>query len=229
MSEDSFTTNWPKLVSGGMFQLSDLLRFVQGYARMLDSGRFGPLTEEQRRPFQEIQQVAGRIAEIVNALAGLASLEGAGRQIDKERISLGKLLSDVAGLPWLQLVPPIDIRTAAESDTVTGVFSLLRYALAGLARSVVYDQFNGERPLSIWVVDPVVESERWIVLAATDQIHEAVQTSRESLSPFDERPVRGSMDLFFAGGLVRAHGGQLLALPTGVCGAVVALPRPTGE
>jgi signal transduction histidine kinase len=223
------TTNWPELVSGGMFQLSDPLRFVQGYARFLDAGRFGPVTEEQRSAFHQIQQAALRLAEIANALEGLASLEGAGQQIDKERISLGKLLSEVAGLPWLQLVPPVYIRTAAECDTVTGVFSLLRHALAGLVRSVFYDQLNGERPLSIWVVDPVGESERWIVLAATDQIQEAVQTSRESLSRFDERPVRGTMDLFFAGGVVRAHGGQLLALPTGVCGAVVALPRPTGE
>jgi signal transduction histidine kinase len=229
MSEDNPSTNWPGLVAGGMFQLRSPLSVVQGYVRMFEVERFGPVTEEQRRAFQAIQQAAREIAAIVNALDGLASLEGAGWRIDKASISLGKLLSEVAGLPWHQNVAPYDIRTAAEDDTVTGVFSLLRHALAGLARSVAWDQLNGERPLSIWVVDPPVGSERWIVLAATDQIQEAVQTSRESLSPFDERPNRGTMDLFFAGGIVRAHGGQLLALPTGVSGAVVALPRPTGE
>jgi hypothetical protein len=36
------------------------------------------------------------------------------------------------------------------------------------------------------------------------------------------------MDLPFAGAIVRAHGGQLLALPEGTPGAVVALPRPAG-
>jgi signal transduction histidine kinase len=209
-----------------MFQLRTPLLVVQGYLRMLDAGRCGPVTEEQRSVFQAIQQTARGFTEIVDALDGLASLEGAGWHIDKESISLGKLLSEVVGLPWLQNVAPIDVRNAAEYDTVTGVFSLFRHALAGLARSVFWDQLNGERPLSIWVVDPLVGSERWIVLAATDRIQEAVQTSRESLSPFDERRSGGTMDLFFAGGIVRAHGGHLLALPTGVGGAVVALPRP---
>jgi signal transduction histidine kinase len=229
MSEDNPTTNWPWLVAGGMFQLRAPLTVVRGYVRMLETERWGAVTEQQRGFLREMQKSVREITEIVDALDGLASLEGAGWHTDKATISLGGLLSEVASWPWLQNVPPVDIRTAAEYDTVTGVFSLLRQALAGLARSVAWDQLNGERPLSIWVVDPPVGSERWIVLAATDQIQEAVQTSRESLSPFDERPNRGTMDLFFAGGIVRAHGGQLLALPTGVSGAVVALPRPTGD
>jgi hypothetical protein len=45
-----------------------------------------------------------------------------------------------------------------------------------LARSVARDQIEGLRPLSIWGVDRPVESERWIVIAASDQIQEAEKT-----------------------------------------------------
>lgn len=229
MREENPTTNWPGLVAAGMDSLWDRMSVVQGYMRMLEKERAGPVTEKQRDFLQDTQKIVRAVMEIVDALHRLAVWEGEGLTTDMASISLGKLLSEVAGLPILQHLPHVDIRIAAEHDAVTGVFSLLRHALAGLAHAVALEQLRGERPLSIWVVDPAVASERWIVLAATDQIEEAVQTPRESLSPFDDRRRRSWMDVPFAGGVVRAHGGQLLALPTGVPGAVVALPRPTGE
>ena len=166
------------------------------------------------------------IRETVEALAGLASMEGAWPGIDMGRIPLGKLLTEVAGLPFLSARPSHRHSSNDHHDDVRGAGRLLQRALAGLARLVIWDQFTSERPLSIWVVEPLVATERWIVLAATDQIQEAVETPRERLSPLDDRPGRMSMDLPFAGGIVRAHGGQLLALPGGMQGAVVTLPRP---
>jgi hypothetical protein len=81
--------------------------------------------------------------------------------------------------------------------------------------------------LSIWAVDRAVESEWWFVIAPTDRIEDAEKTLRERLLPFGDPPSRSSMDLPFASEIVRAHGGELLALPEGMPGAVVILPKAT--
>ena len=231
MSEDRPTTNWPWLVAGGMFDLQSPINAVQGYVGMLTSDRFGPLTEEQRsRCLQQIRQTTGQISQIVEALAGLASLEGAWSTStsSKGSVSLGKLLSEVADLPFLQDAGRVDVRAHGQHDEVIGAPRLLSRAFAGLARSLAFDQLGGKRPLSIWIVDPLATSEIWIVLAAPEQKQEAAKTPRERLTLLDERAGRLSMDLPFAGAIIRLHGGQLLALPEGTPGAVVALPRPAG-
>ena len=172
-----------------------------------------------------MQKAAGQITQVADALSGLASLHGAGRRIDRTNVSIGKLLTEVAGSPELKGVAPLDIRVDGDDDEVVGVFRLLRQALAGLARSVAWDLLKEtDRPLSIWAVNRRVESERWIVIAATDHIPEAAKTPHQRLLPFDNHPNRFSMDLPFASEVVGAHGGQLLALPEGTPGAVVVLP-----
>jgi signal transduction histidine kinase len=213
-----------------MFDLKSPISVVQGYVGMLNSDRAGPLTEQQRHYLQQIQQFTRQISQVVEALADLASLEGAwstGISM-KGSVSLRKLLSEVADLPFLQHAGRVDVRAHGPHDEVIAAPRLLGRALAGLARSVAFDQLQGKRPLSIWIVDPLAASERWIVLAAPEQIQEAAKTPRERLTQLDERAGRLSMDLPFAGAIVRAHGGQLLALPEGTPGAVVALPRPAG-
>jgi signal transduction histidine kinase len=228
MSEDRPSTNWPWLVAGGMFELKTTISVVLGYVGLLNSERAGPLTEQQRTYLQRIQQATGQISDMVEALAGLASLHGAWSTSNSEKgsVSLGKLLSEVADLPVLQNAGRVDVRAHGELDEIMAAPRLLWAALAGLARFVACDQLQRQRPLSICIVDPLAASERWIVLEASEQIQEAVKTPRERLTPLNERAGCLSMDLPFAGAIVRAHGGELLALPEGTPGAVVALPRP---
>lgn len=230
MGEERPTTNWPELVAGGMFELKAPIAVVRGYVGMLNAERAGPLTEQQRTFLERILQSTRQISRIVEALAGLASLEGAWSTAasGKASVSLRKLLSEVADHTLLQNAGRVDVRAHGRDDEIIGAPHLLWHALAGLARFVAFDQLQGERPLSIWIVDPLAASEIWIVLAAPDQIEEAVKTPRERLTLLDERAGSLSMDLPFAGAIVRAHGGQLLALPKGTPGAVVALPRPAG-
>jgi len=82
-----------------------------------------------------------------------------------------------------------------------------------------------EAALSIWVIDPVIPTERWIVMAHQDQIQEATASDGEDLSPLGN-PMRLTLDLAFARRVITAHGGRLLSLPKGLPGAVIALPRP---
>jgi signal transduction histidine kinase len=229
MSEDRPSTNWPWLVAGGMFELRTMISVVLGSVALLNSERAGPLTEQQRTFLQHIRQSTGQISDMVEALAGLASFEGAWStsNSEKESVSLGKLLSEVGDLPVLQHAGRVDVRAHGQLHEIIAAPRLLLDALAGLARFVACDQLQGKRPLSIWIVDRLAASERWIVLAASEQIQEAVKTPRERLTLLNERAGRSlSMDLPFAGAIVRAHGGELLALPEGTPGAVVTLPRP---
>jgi hypothetical protein len=185
----------------------------------------GLSTEQQRTFLLAAQHGSRQISQIVVALAGLASLQGAWStsESSKENVSLGKLLAEVADLPFLQDAGRVDVQALGQHDEVIAAPRLLSHALVCLARFVARDQLKGERPLSIWIVDPLAAPERCIVLAAAEQIQEAVKTPRERLTLLDERAGRVSMDLPFAGAIVRAHGGQLLALPEGTPGAVVAL------
>ena len=220
-------TNWVWLVSAAMFDVKGPLSVVEGYARLLEIERIGAVTEKQRDALRSLQKAAGDVREIVQALAGLASLEGAWPGIERVRVPLAPLLTEVAGLPFLERGGPVDVRVRDQRSEVIGVRHLLQRAVAGLARWVVWEKAQDERPLSIWVVDTLAASELWIVLAATDDIREAVEMPHESLTALDDRQGRVSMDLPFANGIVRAHGGQLLALPAGMQGAVVTLPRPS--
>jgi signal transduction histidine kinase len=232
MEENEPVSVWPLLVAGAMFDLKTPISIVNGYGRMLERERCGPITEKQRTAAQAIQHAARQISEVVDALQGLASLQGAGWRVEMTTISLRQVLSEVGRLPAEggkllidERQGSIDVRIQAEHDEVIGALALVRRALVGLVRIVAFDQLNGERPLSIWIVDSPTASELWIVLAATDQIREAVRAPRESLSPLRWTPRGWSMDLPFASGIVQAHGGQLLALPEGIPGMVVALPK----
>jgi hypothetical protein len=232
MEEDEPVSFWPRLIEGAMFDLKMPVSVVHGFARMLELERLGPITEKQRAAAQEIQKAVRRITDVVDALQGLASLHGAGWRVEMTAISLSQVLSEVGRLPeegGKLLIGEgqgaIDVRTQAEHDQVMGALPLVRRAFVGLVRIVAFDQLNGERPLSIWIVDSPTASELWVVLAATDQVREAVRTPRESLSPLRWTPRGLSMDVPFAREIVQAHGGQLLALPEGIPGIVVALPK----
>jgi signal transduction histidine kinase len=118
MSEDRPTTNWPGLVAGGMFQLRTPMNAAHGYVHLLISDRAGPLTAQQRSFLQHIDQSIRQISQIVDALADLASLEGAWSPSNtrKESVSLGKLLSEIADLPVLQNAGRVDVRAHGQLD-----------------------------------------------------------------------------------------------------------------
>ena len=65
-------------------------------------------------------------------------------------------------------------------------------------------------------------------MAAADQIQEAAACPRERLLPLTQRQT-AFLDLPFASRVVREHGGQLLALPEGLSGAIIVLRRPSNE
>jgi hypothetical protein len=107
MSEENSTTNWPGLVAAGMDNLHDRMAAVRGYVRMLETERSGPLTEKQRSALQGTQDIVRAVLEIVEALYRLAAWEDQGGPNNRANISLGKLLSEVAGSPILQHGPPV--------------------------------------------------------------------------------------------------------------------------
>jgi len=118
-------TNWVWLVSAAMFDVKGPLSVVEGYARLLEIERIGAVTEKQRDALRSLQKAAGDVREIVQALAGLASLEGAWPGIERVRVPLAPLLTEVAGLPFLERGGPVDVRVRDQRSEVIGVCYLL--------------------------------------------------------------------------------------------------------
>src|SRR4029079_6094205 len=131
-------TNWVWLVSAAMFDVKGPLSVVEGYARLLEIERIGAVTEKQRDALRSLQKAAGDVREILQALAGLASLEGAWPGIERVRVPLAPLLTEVAGLPFLVRRRPVHVRLKDQHIQVRGAGPLLRRAIAGLARWVVW-------------------------------------------------------------------------------------------
>jgi hypothetical protein len=90
----------------------------------------------------------------------------------------------------------------------------------------VFQLSNREQPVSIRVLDCPDAAERWIVVAVTQAIENAIRSPREALTPLPDRRHGYLMfDVLFANRVVRAHGGEVFALPAEKSGVVVAIPR----
>lgn len=209
------------------FDLRNKVAVGFGYARMLDMQRVGPLNEKQQAMVQELMKAIQSIRDITDKVFLVSTVYG--RDWTLTPIPLTGLLSDViANSPRIQSVGPVDLQVIAGADEVMGISPFMRAALHGAINGVWTHGLEASCPMSIWIVDPPDPSERWLVIAATDDIQEAVRCPRERLQPFTARsPVH--LDLPVAHRLVPACGGQMLNLPTGLRGAVVALQRPLTE
>src|SRR5881392_755953 len=136
MEEDEPLSVWPRLIAGAMCDLKHPINVVNGYGRMLELERCGPITEKQRASAQGIQQAACQIREVVDALEGLASLHRAGWRVEMTTISLRQVLAEGGRLPIGERQGSIDVRIQAEHDEVVGALALVRRALVGLVRIV---------------------------------------------------------------------------------------------
>ena len=225
MADDPVTDDWRHLLQVAVFELRSPLSVAFGYSRMLHSERVGPLTETQQQCVKEALRALKGIQQVVEAVDGLSRPESSVQSI--EAVSSQSLLAQIlAELPphFIENFGPFDLRVIAANDEVMGsplIAEGFRRAVTGVCKELT----RSDQPYSIWIVDPPEVSERWIVIAASDQIQEAAACLRERLVPLAERKSR-FLDFPVAGRIARAHGGQLLALPEGLSGAVIALQRP---
>jgi light-regulated signal transduction histidine kinase (bacteriophytochrome) len=227
LSNQSSLSNWPRVVQAAVFEVRTPLLVVVGYARVLLAGRVGDLTEKQREVLEHMVTSVERIRHVVDQMEFLSRLEVRGAPELSAEVPLSRLLPEVmADIPRIEEAGAVDLLVVPGKDQVGGSYELLRQALAGVARSVIVHQLHRKRPLGIWVVDPpTATTERWIVMAAGDQIAEAAALSPERLTELaDSGPL--SLDIPFADRVVRAHGGRLRGLPDDLAGVVIALPKP---
>lgn len=228
MSSDHVTGDWRDLIKVTVFELRNPLSVALGYARMLHTERVGPLTEKQQHCVKELLRALKGIQQVANTVSALSQPESSVQSL--RAISSQSLLARVlAELPphLIESFGPFDLRVIAANDEVMGSSLLaegFQHAVTGVFRELV----TSVQPYRIWIVDPPEVLERWIVIAACDHIQEAAVCPRERLVPLSERKST-FLDLPFAGRIVREHGGQLLALPEGLSGVVIALQRPPNE
>ena len=229
MNDAKVTASLPLVVRQGLVELRNYYAVVSGYTRLLQNKRLGPLTERQDKVLSELARVHAKITRIVSQIEGLLALEdpNASRWLRRDRsIALGPLLAEAiseldAGV--LETMGPVDIQVDAGEYSVNGDHESLKWALTRIVR---FMRVSSELGLCIRIVDPPDAPERWIVLAAAENIGKSIRHPRHSLTPLPDW-YRGQLDfdVAFSNRIVRAYGGDIFALPSGL-GVIVALPRP---
>jgi len=218
------------VVRNGLVELRNYYYPSRGYTRMLQSKRLGPLTEQQEYVLSQLALLHAKIDRVTSQIGCLLDLEepdaGPWPQPDKS-VAVGSLLSEaIAELDADVREPlsPVVIQADAAEYNVTGDRQSLKWALTKILRFMGL-RMESEGGLTIRIIDPPDAPERWIVLAATENIPEAISCPRPSLTPLsDWHGGNLQFDVAFSNRIVQAYGGAILSLPGGL-GLIVALPR----
>ena len=231
MGPDTPKSEWPYLVYAAGFEMFEPMRVIQGYARMLESERSGPLSEIQRKMIAEI------VRYVLNALAQVDRLQALGRieyeeacdgASQRSTVALGVILGEVVAEVTARRIEPssLDLLPADGDDHVVGDPTLLKHALRGLIglmRRVIL-QTNPEFSLAIKIFDRPDRSQRWVVIAESSEITKVLSVAPERLQPYN-LPFGLHADIAYARRVLARYGGDVWSLPDGGVGAVVALPR----
>ncbi|NPA07141.1 MAG: PAS domain-containing protein [Chloroflexi bacterium] len=114
---------------------------IVGYVDMLREGVFGPVTREQQERLNAIAQAAQQLLEMVNDLLLQAELESATLKIQRERVSLDKLLlSSRAVLLSQAQRKGLELRLERDPNlppVIWGDFRLLRSILNNLISNAI--------------------------------------------------------------------------------------------
>ena len=232
MDHEPSLANYPETIRAAMFELRSPYLVVKGYTRMLQGERAGPLTDLQRQMLEQVGRACEVMQDAIFRVERMTDVEAptsSRSRLGTASIALGPLLSEVLSALPSEWAGGVDVQTVTGQDDVSGDRDVLRQVLTGMVRFVFNRLGNGERRLHIHVFDPTDVAQRWIVIAATESTQESVHFPGPSLTPLRDRD-NGYLvfDLAFAIRMIRAHGGDMLALPERL-GVVVALPRPTAS
>ena len=228
MPHNTPDSEWPYLAYASMFEMRSPLRVIQGYARMLESERRGALSEDQRKMVTEIgRSVRTALAQLerLETLGQIEYRQTCGSSAQSGVVALGEILREaVAEVTARQYEgASVDLLPPDGDDRVMGDRILLKNALSGLVRSVIIFRTQPELALSIQVVDRSDAFQRWIVMAESDDIKNALALPPDRLQPLS--PPHGlNSDVPYAHLVLARHGGHAWALPDGLLGALVVLP-----
>jgi signal transduction histidine kinase len=222
---------WPKLLSLAAHELRSPLTVISGYIRMLLKDQAGPVSAQQRRLLELVEESCGRLSALVAEISELARLEAGSVSFSPGTIDVHLLLLDaVGGLAKLSdrdvsveisVDAPGPLHVQGDAARLTAAFSWL---LAGLRRELVssdrlrvhvsaHETDNGSAPsYRITIGDPV-----WIA---------RLTRGASELADFDEwRRGGNGLSLANARRIIEAHGGQIWGSADGErASAIVSLP-----
>jgi signal transduction histidine kinase len=223
------------LLSQGAHEVRNPTAVILGYLRMLTSGRFGPITDGQRKIMGEMAVSATRLAVLADQMSLLAQMVAGGAKFDSARVDLGALIAtEIPAVHALQdRVVEIKLTNQAGAVAVTGDPRRLRQAFHALIfahRREAGDELCVFLERATLQGRPAVR----ITFAASDQIAAVRALAPSELSPFVAYRGGIGYSLALAQQVILTHGGELFckvepprsaeSVPV-VLGAVVLLPE----
>jgi K+-sensing histidine kinase KdpD len=230
MSSDS-EAEWPRLLRHAAHELRTPLGVGLGYLGFLLSSSDGPLTARQRQFVAESQKALGRLKTLTDEMSDLAKLETGEIKLQKQRIDIGKMLTEA-----VSRLPPADGRTIAIDITTSNDAGLLKGDFGRLSAAFTSIIFALRRELVTSDTLFIREDRRpfdgrpasWIAIGDAEQVERLCSATAERLTPFDESRGGSGLNLAIANKVLRAHGGAVWGPPgRAKAGGVIVLPGNT--
>jgi two-component system, NarL family, sensor histidine kinase BarA len=201
----------PRLLSLSVHEFRTPLTVGAGYIRMLLGERAGALNDIQRKYLQEIEKACGRLSTLVAEMSDLSKLEDGRATLDRGRVELTALLSEViAELPpasdrelIVELLEGDEAIVQADATRLRSAFTSL---LVGLRRELVTSErllvrcttrSKNERPVS------------WIAVGDAENLDRMQEAETSALAAFNDWRGGCGLSLQVARRIFTAHDGSI--------------------
>jgi light-regulated signal transduction histidine kinase (bacteriophytochrome) len=227
MNDDKCPTDWPRLMELATYELRIPLTVVNGYARLLHSGRTGASSDERRHAYAELERAAKHAIQVVEKMQQVQALETGRRWTtgEKTELSLESVIRDTIAAPGWRWDPQVavDVLITADETVVMAHAEPLKRAVVAAVLWVCGELGRKHRyRMHIRIADSPGPFRNIVVAETADLTHAAVLPDAR-LERFDDYQDATNLDLPLATRTIAAHGGRMWWLE-GTIGLRIALP-----
>jgi signal transduction histidine kinase len=218
--------DWPKLLSLVSHELRTPAGVVEGYLKMLQQGRCGPLADAQRPVIEAAERSSARVLELLTGISDLAALDANGAH-PRQRTTLAAFLRTIPVAAHADAGVLVEV---GEAPDVELEVDLTRVRRAFVSLSVAVRR-TGEpsEPVRVraWEGAGHDELDVWIALGVGDAIAEAGPHVRGARLAYDCWRAGHGLDLVLAARVIELHDGEVCSLATRPGSSVTLVRLPT--